>query len=174
MLYERKGIQMENKHPVVEKIISAYPAYAESIKVQRPNRIWLKVPYGEFRKFLDFAASDLKTDIFCMLTGLDDKENYSFIYHMADLNGLVLNIETSIPKSDDAHIATITDAYPAADLQEREIYDLLGIKIDGLPDGKRYPLPDNWPDGEYPLRKDWTPERLDKKADGAQKEESNA
>ena len=163
---------MENNHPVAQKIADKYPAYAQFIKVQRVNRIWLKVPYAEFRSFLDFAASDLKIDIFCMLTGLDDKENYSFIYHMADLGGLMLNIETSIPKSDNANIATITDIYPAADLQEREIYDLLGVKVDGLPEGQRYPLPDDWPEGEYPLRKDWTVDRLDKKAE--KKEESNA
>ena len=165
---------MENKHPMVEKITDKYPAYADSIKVQREKRIWIKVPYGEFRGFLDFAARDLKVNIFCMLTGLDDKENYSFIYHMADFNGVMLNIETSIPKSEDACIATITDAYPAAELQEREVYDLLGVKVDGLPEGKRYPLPDNWPDGEYPLRKDWTPERLDKKDAEGKKEEYNA
>jgi Ni,Fe-hydrogenase III component G len=33
--------------------------------------------------------------------------------------------------------------------------DLLGIKVNGLASGHRYPLPDNWPKGEYPLRKDW-------------------
>jgi Ni,Fe-hydrogenase III component G len=41
--------------------------------------------------------------------------------------------------------------------------DLLGIKVEGLPEGRRYPLPDNWPQGQYPLRKDWDPSVLDKK-----------
>ncbi|MDR1695972.1 MAG: NADH-quinone oxidoreductase subunit C [Endomicrobium sp.] len=152
---------MENNHPIVEKIRSAYPQVAESIKVQRENRIWMKIDYADFRKFLEFAASDLKTGIFCMLTGLDDKENFSFIYHMADLNGIMLNIETSVPKTN-ASIATVTDMFPAAELQERELTDLLGVAIEGLPEGQRYPLPDNWPDGEYPLRKDWDESRLEK------------
>jgi NADH:ubiquinone oxidoreductase subunit C len=133
----------------------------------------MKIPYSQFRAFLEFAAKDLKIDIFCMLTGLDDKENYSFIYHMADLDGLMLNIETSIPKSGNLSIKTITDMYPAADLQEREVYDLLGVKIEGLKDGKRYPLPDDWPEGEYPLRKDWTVDRLDKVPSDKAKEEKN-
>ena len=153
---------MENNHPIAEKIISAYPELSENIKVQREKRIWMKIPYSQFRGFLEFAAKDLKVDIFCMLTGMDDKENYSFIYHMADLNGLMLNIETSIAKSGELSIKTITDMYPAADLQEREVYDLLGVKIEGLKEGKRYPLPDDWPEGEYPLRKDWTVDRLKK------------
>jgi len=52
-------------------------------------------------------------------------------------------------------IKTITDIFPPADIYERELEDLLGAKVDGLGDGKRYPLPDDWPKGEYPLRKDW-------------------
>ncbi|MCL2485305.1 MAG: NADH-quinone oxidoreductase subunit C [Endomicrobia bacterium] len=155
---------MENNHPMVEKIISKYPALSDKIKIQRENRLWMKIDYPDFRKFLEFAAADLKVDIFCMLTGLDEKENYSFIYHMADLNGLMLNIETSVPKTN-ASIATITDLHPAAELQERELTDLLGVTIEGMPKGQRYPLPDDWPEGEYPLRKDWTADRLDKKAE---------
>ena len=154
---------MENNHPMAEKIIAKYPEYAQSLRVQRHNRLWIKVPYEKFREFLEFAADSLKVNIFCMLTGLDDKENYSFIYHMSDLPGVMLNIETSVPK-EGARIATVTDMYPAADLQEREVLDLLGVQVDGLPDGKRYPLPDDWPEGEYPLRKDWkVEERLDMK-----------
>ena len=33
--------------------------------------------------------------------------------------------------------------------------DLLGIKVNGLAEGQRYPLPEDWPKGDYPLRKDW-------------------
>ncbi|MDR1195934.1 MAG: NADH-quinone oxidoreductase subunit C [Endomicrobium sp.] len=166
---------MENNHPTAEKIINKYPQLAENIKVQRQRRIWIKVPYETFREFLEFAATELGINIFCMLTGLDDKEKYSFIYHMSDFDGLMLNIETSIPKSGELSIKTVTDMYPAADLQEREVFDLLGVKIEGLKEGKRYPLPDDWPDGEYPLRKDWTVDRLDKKTPSQEKkEEKNA
>ena len=153
---------MENNHPIAEKITAAYPSLAPDLKVQREKRIWVKVPYADFRNFLEFAAKKLEVNIFCMLTGLDDKENYSFIYHMADASGLVLNIETSVPKTK-AVIKTVTDMYPTAELQEREVYDLLGVKIEGLGEGRRYPLPDDWPKGEHPLRKDWTVDRLDKK-----------
>jgi Ni,Fe-hydrogenase III component G len=148
-------------HPIADKIIAKYPSLVESLKVQREKRIWVKVAYSDFANFLNFVHNDLRINIFCMLTGLDDKNNYSFIYHLANVDGLMLNIETSVPKSE-AIIETVTDKYPAADLQEREVVDLFGVKVNGLAEGKRYPLPDNWPDGEYPMRKDWTQDRLDK------------
>ncbi|AKL97417.1 NADH-quinone oxidoreductase subunit C [Endomicrobium proavitum] len=153
---------MENNLPIVEKIAAKYPDLKDAIRVQREQRIWIKVPYVNFRKFLEFAASQLKQDIFCMLTGLDDKENFSFIYHMADVAGVMLNIETSVPKTN-AVIDTITDIYPAAELQEREVVDLFGVKVNGLGAGPRYPLSDNWPDGQYPMRKDWTADKIEKK-----------
>jgi Ni,Fe-hydrogenase III component G len=40
---------------------------------------------------------------------------------------------------------------------------MLGVNVEGLPEGKRYPLPDDWPDGQYPLRKDWNKKMLDTK-----------
>ncbi|MDD5679724.1 MAG: NADH-quinone oxidoreductase subunit C, partial [Candidatus Omnitrophica bacterium] len=59
-----------------------------------------------------------------------------------------------IPRENPA-VKTVTEYFHAADAYERELTDLLGIKVEGLPPGHRYPLPDNWPAGQYPLRKDW-------------------
>ena len=43
---------------------------------------------------------------------------------------------------------------PAANWAEREIRDLVGIEPVGHPYPKRLVLPDGWPDGVHPLRKD--------------------
>jgi len=145
---------------IADAIIAKFPDLREAVKIQRPERIWVKVPYADFRKFLDFTVGELKINSFCMLTGLDDKENFSFIYHLGDDSALMLNIETSVPKTAPV-IKTVTDLFPAAELQERELTDLLGVEIDGLDKSRRYPLPDDWPAGEYPLRKDWDESRLD-------------
>jgi NADH-quinone oxidoreductase subunit C len=54
---------------------------------------------------------------------------------------------------DDAHIATVSDLWPAANWLEREVWDLFGIVFDGHPDPRRLLMPEDW-DG-YPLRKDY-------------------
>ena len=90
----------------------------------------------------------------CGITGLDEGITLGFIYHIAREDGIMLNIKVSVDKNNPA-IKTITGYFPGADIYERELMDLLGAKVDGLPAGNRYPLSDDWPVDEYPLRKDW-------------------
>jgi Ni,Fe-hydrogenase III component G len=82
------------------------------------------------------------------------------MYHLATEAGVVLTLVTTAPK-DGPGPQTVTPYFPHAELYEREVVDLLGIQIQGLPEGNRYPLPDGWPEGQHPLRKDWSKESLD-------------
>ncbi len=56
---------------------------------------------------------------------------------------------------DDLVIESITKEHPGANWYERENRDLLGIVPIGHPDPRRLVLPDDFPEGVYPLRKDY-------------------
>ena len=76
------------------------------------------------------------------------------LYHFsreAALLTLRLSVRYSSPV-----LPSICDLVPAATLYEREMIEMYGVKITGTPDTERLLLPDDWPDGVYPMRKSFT------------------
>ena len=100
-----------------------------------------------------------KLDIFHISTisARDTTANIEINYHFAR-PGVVVTVKTLVDRQSPA-VRTITEVYPGATLYEREVHDILGVKFEGHPDPRRLVLPDDWPDGVYPLRKDWQYDR---------------
>ncbi len=86
--------------------------------------------------------------------GADEREKtQSFaMYH-------VLNCEKEkkyvVLKVKGLKIPSITPEIKGANWAEREAMDMLGIEFEGHPEPRRLILPDDWPEGVYPLRKDF-------------------
>jgi membrane-bound hydrogenase subunit beta len=138
-------------------LTAAFPFLEGKIRVQRERRIWVEVEPASFRAVFDRAVDELGFTIMCIITGLDEGEELGFLYHVANESGTILSIHTRAPKADPV-IRTVSDRFPSAHIYERELVDLLGARVEGLPAGNRYPLPDGWPEGQYPLRKNWVQE----------------
>jgi membrane-bound hydrogenase subunit beta len=162
---------MANEEAIKQELTGKFPFLADKIVIKRERRIFADVPQNHFREVFEHTAKKMDFVHLCIITGLDDGDNLLFIYHLAKMDGTVLNLKTTVPKSNPV-IKTITDIFPGGVIYERELIDLLGTKVEGIPPGKRYPLPDNWPANQYPLRKDWKPEMLEGK-DGRKEEAKN-
>ena len=57
--------------------------------------------------------------------------------------------------AEDLKIESITDIIPGANWAEREFRDAIGVHPEGHPDPRRLLLADDWPEGVYPLRRDF-------------------
>jgi Ni,Fe-hydrogenase III component G len=89
------------------------------------------------------------------ITGLDlgtEAGQLLILYHFC-ADAAVLNLRVSVPR-EAASVPSICDVLPAASFYERELREMLGVDVVGLANPDHLFLPDDWPDGVYPLRKD--------------------
>src|ERR1035437_10180678 len=149
---------MEETLAVQAELLKQFPGVVEA-RVQRARRVFASAPSGDFFRVFNHAVGPMGFTILCTITGLDQGQTLGAIYHLARPSGVTLSLLTSVPK-DNPVLQTISHIFPAADLAERELIDLFGMRVEGLPPGNRYPLPDGWPNGQFPLRKDWNAEVL--------------
>ncbi|MBI5294856.1 MAG: NADH-quinone oxidoreductase subunit D [Chloroflexi bacterium] len=67
--------------------------------------------------------------------------------------GPVLTFKVQVPRIDPVEVPSVTSVWPGAEFQEREAWDLMGIKFTNHPDLRRILM---WEGFEgHPLRKDW-------------------
>ena len=93
-------------------------------------------------------------DYLTAITAVDYFDYFELVYQLTSLkhnHGLV--VKTRIYDREDPTLPSVTGLWRGADFQEREIYDLMGIKFSGHPRMKRIFL---WEGFEgHPLRKDY-------------------
>ena len=126
--------------------------------------IWLKVDKSAFKGVIKHLC-DLQFPHLAVASGNDLGKTIELIYHftvnfgirMKEIN---LNISVELPKTK-PEIETICDYIPGALITEREKMEMLGVTIKGIPDDRRCFLPDDFPKGIYPWRRDKTgPDKL--------------
>ena len=152
---------MSQETTIQDGLVARFPFLKDHIRVARVRRIFADAPAENFGQVFEFAIKDMGFSILCAITGLDLGASFGAIYHLARTDGVILSLSTSVPREKPV-LRTVTGHFPAAEAYERELIDLLGIQVQGLGEGNRYPLPDDWPAGQYPLRKDWKPETSSK------------
>lgn len=126
---------------------------ADQVSVPRDRRVVAEIApvklVESIRMLKEMGMTNIGT-----ITGLDLGDRFEIIYHLSNDDGVLLNLKTFIAR-ENPRIPSVTDIFPGVSFYERELMDLFGILVEGIPEGRRYPLPDDWREGEYPLRKDW-------------------
>ena len=100
------------------------------------------------------TASDLCFDYLTSVTATDLRQFVEVSYHLTStVNNHSLVLKVRIGRGDNPTTPSVVSIWRGADLQEREIYDLMGISFNGHPNLKRIFL---WEGFEgYPLRRDY-------------------
>jgi NADH-quinone oxidoreductase subunit C len=97
--------------------------------------------------------ADLDAKFLNMLCGVDLQDRIEVVYHVTSLrlnHTFALKVRTD---RDNPVVPSVTPVWWGAHLQERECYDLMGIRFEGHPQLKRLFLWEGFPG--HPLRKDF-------------------
>jgi NADH-quinone oxidoreductase subunit C len=111
-----------------------------------PEELLAIVKQIRFVQGLDFDY------LFC-LTCVDWKTHFTMVYHFSStLHRHNIVVKAKIDRTN-PEIETVSGIWRTAEMLEREVYDLFGVKFLHHPDLRRLIMPDDW-EG-WPLRKDF-------------------
>jgi Ni,Fe-hydrogenase III component G len=144
-----------SEEKIKQELEDKFSYLKDAVIIKRKGRILVEVPLDKFNEVFVYVVKQMNFLALSAITGLDKGEGiFEVIYHLNQEGKILLNLSVNLSK-DNPEVKSVVAYCPSADIYERELVDLLGIKVIGLAPGHRYPLPENWPKGEYPLRKDW-------------------
>jgi len=114
----------------------------------------LTLPAGSFRDVVRHLKEQQGWDYLSNLTGVDYPDRFEVVYHVYSTRrtGSPLCLKLAVGRENPT-APSLVDLYRGADLQEREVYDLMGIRFDGHPNLKRILLWEGFVG--HPLRKDY-------------------
>ncbi|MCJ7434120.1 MAG: NADH-quinone oxidoreductase subunit C, partial [Anaerolineales bacterium] len=106
----------------------------------RPGYTGFIVEKNKLVEVATVIRDELGFDLLTAVTGVDYLLDYTMevVYHAYKTTGgpgLVFKVQ--VPRADPIEVPSLITVYPGADFQEREAWDLLGIKFTGHPDLRR-------------------------------------
>jgi NADH-quinone oxidoreductase subunit C len=146
---------------LLSAVQAKFPGLQEIPKVQgqaRGDELYLAVPPSQLVEVCRFLRFDppLSFDFLSFVTSIDWKTHFEIVYYLVStLYKHKLVIKVKVEDRNNPEVPTISTLWPAADWQEREIFDMMGVRFQGHYNMRRILLPEDW-EG-YPLRKDYVP-----------------
>ncbi len=100
------------------------------------------------------TTPEFEFDFLNTITAIDYFDYFEVVYHLTSMKHThSLVVKTRCYDRENPTVPSIVSLYQGADFQEREIYDLMGVRFEGHPNMKRIFLWDGFQG--HPLRKDF-------------------
>ncbi|MBU2611560.1 MAG: NADH-quinone oxidoreductase subunit C, partial [Chloroflexi bacterium] len=122
---------------------------------ERPGYSGWIVPANKLIEFAAALRDEFGYDLLSSVTGVDyfPEDRMEVVYHAyKTTGGAGLVFRTQVPRTR-AEVPSLVSLYPGVEFQEREAWDLLGIKFNDHPDLRRILMWEGF--SGHPLRKDW-------------------
>ncbi len=126
------------------------------IDLEQPSnrRVYLEIRPADIKEIINYMVNDFKAR-FVIMSGVDTAKGVEILYHLSfDHTGQMVTVRTLLPDKNKLEIESITSIVKGAHWIEREIFEMLGVEFLGHPNLKRLLLSEDWPQGNYPLRRE--------------------
>lgn len=137
--------------PVADALQSALPGIVTAVTDE-----WVEVASDRVDEALRWLHDATAWDAAQLsnLTSVDRHTHFEVVYHLQslDLNHQIV-VKARVADHENPVLPSAYPVYKGALLQEREVYDLMGIRFQGHPDLRRLLLWEGYPG--FPLRKDF-------------------
>jgi NADH-quinone oxidoreductase subunit C len=155
---------MEIKELVSQKLKDQFSETKFEFSEYR-DELTVKLPKDHIVKVCEFLKKDTDLEfLYCEdITAVDwakRKNRFTVVYHIYSFkNNFRLRLKVDIDgsdqngDSDNYSIDSVSSVWKAANWQERETYDMYGIKFNNHPDLRRMYMPEDFE--HHPLRKDF-------------------
>ena len=119
-----------------------------------PRRVYLEIKPESVCEVADYLFHTLEAR-FNTASATDTPAAVEILYHFTlERFGLVISLRVELDRGAPA-VDSLACCFPAAEWIEREIHELFGVDFRGHPDLRRLLLPEQWPEGVHPLRRDY-------------------
>lgn len=151
-----------NRQEILQALKEKFPEEVTGVYEKSAKRVYVEIKPSVIVGMAQFIFKEIGAR-FIIASGVDARNHMEILYHFTEEDiDLVISLRVHLPKTK-LEIDSLTPVFTAAQWIEREMHELLGINFLGHPDLKPLLLPEDWPEGVYPLRKDykeWDPNAI--------------
>ena len=142
----RAEILKDLKQRFKEDIIDVYD--------KSPKRVYIEIKPESLNRFARYVFKDLQARL-NTASGVDVRTHIEILYHFSlEYINLLISLRVKLDRNKPS-VESLAPLFKGANWIEREMHEILGIDFKGHPDMRRLLLPDEWPEGVYPLRRDY-------------------
>lgn len=130
------------------------PSFNNELKVSEDAQA-IYVPAENIVRMMEILKTQYEYVMLADLSAVEYADRFEVVYHVMKLtDAQVVRIKVALPLENKPALPSIASVWKAADVQEREAFDLMGIRFSGHPDLRRILCPDDFVG--HPLRKSYT------------------
>lgn len=146
-------IDEDPEERVIRALLDSFPGTVSDFKKLGNRIIRVRIDRRDLFRACRFLRDNLGFEHLSMISAVQYENRFELVYHITSYqHRLFLELITTTPP-DDPSVDSISSIWGGADWQERESYDLMGVRFNNHPKLERILLPKDFM--YHPLRKEF-------------------